>query len=148
MAENREGFISEDDELKRIKERKMRELMKEFKEKKGMVGEIIHITDSNFSKVIGENSLVLVDFFADWCMPCRMMAPIVEQLAKEYAGKVLVGKVLVGKINVDENLATAERFQVFSIPTLVILKSGEEVDRIVGFVPKSQIEVRLKKYLE
>lgn len=143
MAENREGFISEDDELKRIKERKMRELMKEFKEKKGMVGEIIHITDSNFSKVIGENSLVLVDFFADWCMPCRMMAPIVEQLAKEYAGKVLVGK-----INVDENPATAERFQVFSIPTLVILKSGEEVDRIVCFVPKSQIEVRLKKYLE
>lgn len=142
MAENREGFISEDDELKRIKERKMRELMKEFKEKKGMVGEIIHITDSNFSKVIGENSLVLVDFFADWCMPCRMMAPIVEQLAKEYAGKVLVGK-----INVDENPATAERFQVFSIPTLVILKSGEEVDRIVGFVPKSQIEARFKKYL-
>ncbi|MGQ9539109.1 MAG: thioredoxin [Candidatus Bathycorpusculaceae bacterium] len=143
MAENREGFISEDDELKRIKERKIRELMKEFKEKKGMVGEIIHITDSNFSKVVGENSLVLVDFFADWCMPCRMMAPIVEELAKEYAGKVLVGK-----INVDENPATAERFQVFSIPTLVILKSGEEVDRIVGFVPKSQIEARLKKYLE
>lgn len=143
MAENREGFISEEDELKRIKERKMRELMKEFKEKKGMTGEVIHITDSNFSKVVGENSLVLVDFFADWCMPCRMMAPIVEELAKEYAGKVLVGK-----INVDENPATADQFQVFSIPTLVIMKSGEEVDRIVGFVPKSQIEARLKKYLE
>jgi thioredoxin 1 len=144
MAENREGFISEeDDELRRIKERKMRELMKEFKEKKGMTGEVIHITDSNFSKVVGENSLVLVDFFADWCMPCRMMAPIVEELAKEYTGKVLVGK-----INVDENPATADQFQVFSIPTLVIMKSGEEVDRIVGFVPKSQIEARLKKYLE
>ncbi|MDH7607619.1 MAG: thioredoxin [Candidatus Bathyarchaeota archaeon] len=108
-----------------------------------MNGEVIHITDSNFSKVVGENSLVLVDFFADWCMPCRMMAPIVEELAKEYAGKVLVGK-----INVDENPATADQFQVFSIPTLVIMKSGEEVDRIVGFVPKSQIEARLKKYLE
>lgn len=144
MAENREGFISEEnDELRRIKERKMRELLKEFGERKAMNGEVIHITDSNFSKVVGENSLVLVDFFADWCMPCRMMAPIVEELAKEYAGKVLVGK-----INVDENPATADQFQVFSIPTLVIMKSGEEVDRIVGFVPKSQIEARLKKYLE
>ncbi|MGF3572903.1 MAG: thioredoxin [Candidatus Bathyarchaeia archaeon] len=144
MAENREGFISEEnDELRRIKERKMKELLKEFGERKAMNGEVIHITDSNFSKVVGENSLVLVDFFADWCMPCRMMAPIVEELAKEYAGKVLVGK-----INVDENPATADQFQVFSIPTLVIMKSGEEVDRIVGFVPKSQIEARLKKYLE
>lgn len=144
MAENREGFISkEDDELRRIKERKMRELLKEFGDRKAMNGEVIHITDSNFNKVIGENRLVLVDFFADWCMPCRMMAPIVEELAKEYAGKVLVGK-----INVDENPATADQFQVFSIPTLVIMKSGEEVDRIVGFVPKSQIEARLKKYLE
>ncbi len=144
MAENCEGFISEEnDKLRRIKERKMRELLKEFGERKAMNGEVTHITDSNFSKIVGENRLVLVDFFADWCMPCRMMAPIVEELAKEY-----VGKVLVGKINVDENPATADRFQVFSIPTLVIMKSGKEVDRIVGFVPKSQIEARLKKYLE
>jgi len=75
-------------------------------------------------------------------MPCRMMAPVVEELAKEYAGRVLVGK-----INVDENPATAERFQVYSIPTLIILKAGEEVDRIVGFVPKGQVEARLKKHL-
>ncbi len=144
MAENCEGFISEEnDKLRRIKERKMRELLKEFGERKAMNGEVTHITDSNFSKIVGENRLVLVDFFADWCMPCRMMALIIEELAKEY-----VGKVLVGKINVDENPATADRFQVFSIPTLVIMKSGKEVDRIVGFVPKSQIEARLKKYLE
>ncbi len=144
MAENCEGFISEEnDKLRRIKERKMRELLKEFGERKAMNGEVTHITDSNFSKIVGENRLVLVDFFADWCMPCRMMALIIEELAKEY-----VGKVLVGKINVNENPATADRFQVFSIPTLVIMKSGKEVDRIVGFVPKSQIEARLKKYLE
>jgi len=72
-----------------------------------------------------------------------MMAPVVEELAKE-----LAGKVLVGKINVDENPDVADRFQVFSIPTLVIIKSGREVDRIIGFVPKSQVEARLKKYLE
>ncbi|MEM2691283.1 MAG: thioredoxin [Candidatus Bathyarchaeia archaeon] len=108
-----------------------------------MSGQVIHITDSNFKEVVGKNKLVLIDFFADWCMPCRMMAPVIEELAKEYADKVLVGK-----LNVDENPATANRFQVFSIPTLVIIKAGEEVDRIVGFVPKSQVEARLKKYLE
>ncbi|MEM2250020.1 MAG: thioredoxin [Candidatus Bathyarchaeia archaeon] len=117
--------------------------MKEFKEKKSLSGQVIHITDSNFKEVVGKNKLVLIDFFADWCMPCRMMAPVIEELAKEYADKVLVGK-----LNVDENPATANRFQVFSIPTLVIIKAGEEVDRIVGFVPKSQVEARLKKCLE
>ncbi|MEM2947591.1 MAG: thioredoxin [Candidatus Bathyarchaeia archaeon] len=118
--------------------------MKRFeKEKKSLGGQVIYVTDSNFKEVVSKNSLVLVDFFADWCMPCRMMAPVIEELAKEYAGKVLIGK-----LNVDENPATAERFQVFSIPTLIIIKAGEEVDRIVGFVPKNQVEARLKKYLE
>jgi len=139
-----EGFIfAEDDELKRIKERKLRELMKEVKEKNRLSEQIIHLTDSNFNDVVSKNRIVLVDFYADWCMPCRMMAPIVEELAKE-----LAGKVLVGKINVDENPATADRFQVFSIPTIVIIKSGKEVDRIIGFVPKSQVEARIKKHLE
>ncbi|MEM3566355.1 MAG: thioredoxin [Candidatus Bathyarchaeia archaeon] len=144
MFREYEGFISEDDvELKRIKEEKLRKLMKEFEEKKSLSGQVIHITDSNFKEIVSKNSLVLVDFFADWCMPCRMMAPVIEELAKEYAGKVLVGK-----LNVDENPAIADRFQVFSIPTIVIIKAGEEVDRIVGFVPKSQVEARLKRYLE
>ncbi|MEM2522856.1 MAG: thioredoxin [Candidatus Bathyarchaeia archaeon] len=133
----------EDDELKRIKERKLRKLMKEFREKNSLDGQIVHLTDSNFDEIISQNSLVLVDFYAEWCMPCRMMAPVVEELAKG-----LAGKVLVGKINVDENPDVADRFQVFSIPTLVIIKSGKEVDRIVGFVPKSHVEARLKKYLE
>jgi len=138
-----EGFISENDvELKRIKEKTAR-VNKKFGEKKSLSGQVIQITDSNFKEVVSKNPIVLVDFFADWCMPCRMMAPVVEELAREYAGKVLVGK-----INVDENPSTADRFQVFSIPTLVIIKSGEEVDRIVGFVPKSQVEVRLKRHLE
>jgi thioredoxin 1 len=128
MHDTHEEFISaEEDELKRIRERKLRELLR-GKEKKSLSGQVIHITDSNFNEIINKNQLVLVDFFADWCMPCRMMAPVVEELAKEYAGKVLVGK-----INVDENPATADRFQVYSIPTLIILKAGVEVDRIVGF---------------
>ncbi len=145
MLGRHEVFISEEDsELKHIKEEKLRKLMKKFeKGKKSLSGQVIHVTDSNFKEVISKNSLVLVDFFADWCMPCRMMAPVIEELAKDYAGKVLIGK-----LNVDENPATAERFQVFSIPTLIIIKAGEEVDRIVGFVPKNQVEDRLKKYLE
>ncbi|MEM0058444.1 MAG: thioredoxin [Candidatus Bathyarchaeia archaeon] len=108
-----------------------------------MSSQVIHLTDSNFNEVVSKNKLVLVDFYADWCMPCRMMVPIIEDLAKDYAGRILVGK-----INVDENPDTADRFQVFSIPTLVIIKSGREVDRIVGFVPKGHVEAKLKKYLE
>ncbi|MEM1589532.1 MAG: thioredoxin [Candidatus Bathyarchaeia archaeon] len=108
-----------------------------------MSSQVVHLKDSSFNEVVSGNKLVLVDFYADWCMPCRMMAPVVEELAREYAGKVLVGK-----INVDENPATADRFQVFSIPTLIIFKFGREVDRIVGFVPKKQVESLLKKYLE
>ncbi|MEM3703231.1 MAG: thioredoxin [Candidatus Bathyarchaeia archaeon] len=144
MFREREGFISEeDDELKRIKEKKMKELAKEYAEKNKMSEKVIHITDSNFNDIVNKNPLVLVYFFADWCMPCRMMAPIIDELAKEYAGKILVGK-----INVDENQATADRFQIFSIPTLLIMRFGEEVDKIVGFAPKSHIETLLKKYLK
>jgi len=104
---------------------------------------VVHVTDSNFDEIVSKNPLVLVDFWAEWCMPCRMIAPVVEDLAREYAGKILVGK-----LNVDENPATAERFQVFSIPTLIIMKEGREVERIVGCVPKSQIEVCLKKHVK
>lgn len=144
MNDEHEGFISvEDDELKRIKERKLHELMKEFKEKNRLSEQVTHLTDSNFNDAVNKNKLVLVDFYADWCMPCRMMAPVVEELAKKYAGKVFVGK-----INVDQNPLTANRFQVFSIPTLIIFKSGKEVDRIVGFVPKNHVEAHLKKHLE
>jgi len=144
LNDEHEGFISvEDDELKRIKERKLHELMKEFKEKNRLSEQVTHLTDSNFNDAVNKNKLVLVDFYADWCMPCRMVAPVGEELAKKYAGKVFVGK-----INVDQNPLTANRFQVFSIPTLIIFKSGKEVDRIVGFVPKNHVEAHLKKHLE
>jgi len=144
MSGKHEEFISEDDvELKCIREKKLRKMMEELGRKKSLGGQVIHITDSNFNEITKKNPLVLIDFFADWCMPCRMMTPVIEELAKEYAGKVLVGK-----INVDENPASADLFQVFSIPTLIIFKLGREVERIVGFVPKSQIEAKLKKHLE
>jgi len=81
-------------------------------------------------------------FWASWCSPCRALAPTIQELADEYAGKIFVGK-----LNVDENPSTAERFQVFSIPTVLIMKDGEEADRIVGCVPKDYIVNTLKKYL-
>ncbi|MEM3641201.1 MAG: thioredoxin [Candidatus Bathyarchaeia archaeon] len=144
MSDEREGFISvEDKELKRIREKKIKQLVKQLEEKEKMAVKPVHVTDSNFDDIIHKHSLVLIDFWADWCAPCRMIAPIIEELAREYAGKVLVGK-----INVDENPETAERFQIFSIPTILVMKNGEEIDRIVGLVPKNQIEEHLKKHLE
>ncbi len=85
---------------------------------------------------------MLVDCWADWCGPCRLLAPTVDELARDYAGRVTVAK-----LNVDDNPLTAERFSVMSIPTLLIMKNGVEVDRVVGAVPKQLIEESLKKHL-
>ena len=103
----------------------------------------IDITDATFSSEI-ENSAtpVLLDLWADWCGPCHMLAPTVEQLATEMAGRVKVGK-----LNIDENPGTANRFGVRSIPTLLVLKGGKEVDRLVGVQPKQEIIRRLENVL-
>jgi thioredoxin 2 len=95
----------------------------------------IVVTDANFHEVVELSSLpVLLDMWAEWCGPCHMLAPTVNQLAGE-----LAGKVVVGKLNVDENPGTSSRFNVRSIPTLLFLKNGREVDRIVGVKPKAEI---------
>jgi thioredoxin 1 len=103
----------------------------------------VHLTDANFEETIKKNSLVLVDFWAGWCGPCRALASTIEELAKEYAGKLLVAKV-----DVDENPNTSEQFQVSSIPTVVLLKNCCEVDRIIGLCPKNKFDVALQKHLE
>ena len=99
-----------------------------------------HLTDANFDETIKKNSLVLVDFWAGWCGPCRALAPTIEEIAAEYAEKVFVGK-----LDVDENPNKAECFQVFSIPTMILFKNGCEVDRIVGLCPKKNIEASIQK---
>jgi len=101
-----------------------------------------HITDANFEETINKNPLVLIDFWAGWCGPCRALAPTIEELAKEYSGKVLIGK-----LDVDENPATAEKFNVSSIPTVIVMKSCYEVDRIVGLCNKQRYVDALKKHL-
>ncbi len=107
-------------------------------------GHPVTVTDNNFSDEVERSTLpVLLDLWAPWCAPCRMVAPVLEALAKEMAGRVLVAK-----LNVDENPATAARFRVQSIPTLLVLKSGREVERLVGAQPKAEIERRLSRFIE
>jgi len=143
MSSKREQFISEEDaELKHIREKKLMKLLESKAKGREISVEPVHVTDSNFNEIVKKHPLILVDFWASWCGPCRALAPTIEELAKEYAGKVAIGK-----LNVDENPKTAESFQVFSIPTMVIMKDGCEVDRIVGLVPKQHVEAVLKKYL-
>jgi thioredoxin 1 len=103
----------------------------------------IEVTDANFKQeVIGSTVPVLLDFWAEWCGPCKMIAPVVEQLASEYQGKLKVGKV-----DVDSNQQTAMQFGIRSIPTLLIFKNGKVVDQIVGAVPKAALAEKVSKHL-
>jgi len=133
-------------ELKRIRAKKMRELMKkaaeEAAEQKDVLNAPITVKDANFDQVMQQYPLMLIDCWAAWCGPCRMVTPIIDGLAKDYAGKVVFGK-----LNVDENPKTAMRFDIMSIPTLLIMKNGKEVDRIIGAVPKQSIEAKLRKHM-
>lgn len=104
---------------------------------------LVEITDSNFeTEVIGSDTPVLIDFWAEWCGPCKVIAPIVEEIAGEYEGKIKVGK-----LDVDSNQQVALRYGIRSIPTLLIFKSGKVVDQIVGAVPKPHLTGRLEKVL-
>lgn len=100
----------------------------------------LEITDANFDElVLKSDKPVLVDFWAEWCGPCRMVGPIVEELSKEYGGKAVVGK-----LNVDTNPGVSSKFGIRSIPTLLFFKEGKLVDRQVGAVPRSVLEEKLK----
>ena len=103
----------------------------------------LEITDSNFKEVVLDSEKpVLVDFWATWCGPCRMIAPIVEELHEE-----LEGKAVIGKVDVDSNSESSANYGVRNIPTLLIFKNGEVVDKLVGVVPKSQILEKLESYM-
>ena len=99
-------------------------------------------TDANFQKEALESDIpVLVDFYADWCGPCKMVAPIVAELAEEYEGKFKIGK-----LNVDNEPGVAEKYRVMSIPTLLFIKSGEVVDTVVGAVPKKTLLDKIESF--
>ncbi len=103
----------------------------------------VEVTDSTFGSEVDQSATpVLLDLWADWCGPCHMLAPTIDQLSSEMAGRVKVAK-----LNIDENPGTANRFGVRSIPTLLVLKGGQVVDRLVGVQPKQEIVRRLEKAL-
>ncbi len=102
----------------------------------------VTLSDDGFDPVVERYDLMVVDFWAPWCGPCMTMAPVIEELAGEYAGRVVFGK-----LNTDENPATTERFGIMGIPTLLLFQGGTEVERIVGAVPKQEIRNALDRFL-
>lgn len=103
----------------------------------------LNLDESDFTQTINKFPLVLVDFWAPWCGPCRMMSPIIDQVGKDYRGKLVVGKV-----NVDENPNISRQFGISSIPTLMLFKSGQAVNNIIGSVSKSRIDEMVRMHLE
>ncbi|MDF2454700.1 MAG: trxA [Cytophagaceae bacterium] len=106
------------------------------------MGKAIEITDANFDEIIKTGQPVLVDFWAEWCGPCKMIGPVVEELAGDFEGKAVIGK-----INVDDNPAISARFGIRSIPTLLVFKNGEIVDKQIGAVPKTALADKIKAQL-
>ena len=133
-----------DEELKRLRRKKLKDLMKKTSRIKvnELLNKPIIITDSDFDDTINKHPLILVDFWASWCGPCHMIAPIIEELARDYAGKVVFGK-----LNIDENRNTAMKYQVMSIPTLLLFKNGKLVDRLVGAMPRQKLEPTITRHL-
>ena len=108
-----------------------------------MMANAMEVNDDNFAtEVEGNQGLTVVDFWATWCAPCRMIAPMVEQLATDYAGKARVAK-----LDVDSNQKTAMKFNVRSIPTILFFKDGKLVDQVVGAVPKPALEAKFKEHV-
>ncbi len=135
----------EDEELERIKQVKFQEMMKrtvEKKQGKQTSDKPLTVTDAAFKEVIQNHSLVVVDCWAPWCAPCRMVAPVIEEMARDYAGRILFGK-----LNVDENREVATQYQIMSIPTLLIFKKGKLVDRLIGAMPRQMLEPKITKHL-
>ncbi len=133
--------IFEDKEVDRIKKAKIAAMLEQAQKEK-LNNKPIILTDTNFNSEISKHNLIVVDFWAPWCGPCRMVGPLIEELASEYAGKVAFGK-----LNVDENMMVPGRFGVRGIPTLIIFKDGHAVDSLVGACSKSHIESKFKPHI-
>lgn len=124
-----------DDELERIRERKLEEL----KRKMGESGGIIVLNQSNFSTVINQHQYLIIDFWAPWCGPCRMLSPIVEELSAVYAGKIQFAKC-----NTDENQQIAYQLGITAIPTLYFYMNGQVIDTIAGALPRQQLDNHIR----
>jgi thioredoxin 1 len=135
----------EDEELKIINEKRMKKLQQIMDEKELLknIKDPLNLDDSNFFQTISKFPLLLVDFWAPWCGPCRMMSPLIDQIGKEY-----MGNLVVGKVNVDENPTISRQFGISSIPTLILFKKGQAVNKIIGSVSKNKIDEMVRMHLE
>jgi len=136
---------SEDEELARIKRAKLQEMMRSVagkKQEKPTLSKPVKVTDATFKETIQNNPLVVVDCWAPWCGPCQIVAPVIEEMARDYAGRILFGK-----LNVDENQEVATQYQIMGIPTLLVFKNGKLADRIVGAMPRQILEPKITRYL-
>ena len=137
--------IEEDKELKRIRQAKLQKMMKKsktYEREETALNEPIEVADANFEETVKNHPLVVVDCWATWCGPCQMVTPIIEELARDYAGKVVFGK-----LNVDKNPATTMQYQIMSIPTLLVFKHAKLVDKIIGASPRQILEAQITRNL-
>jgi len=134
----------EDKELERIKRAKLQEMLKSatFTKQEELLIKPIAVTDAMFEEIIKSHPLVVVDCWAPWCGPCHMVAPIIEELSRDYAGRVLFGK-----LNVDENPQVSLQYKIMSIPTLLVFKNRQLVDKIIGAMSKQMLEPKITRYL-
>ena len=138
-----------DEELERIMQRKMNEFSlrtnrnSDNENNQSSITTPITLTDQNFNEMVGKHNLLIVDFWAPWCGPCRMVSPVITELSQE-----LAGKAVFGKLNVDENPMIASTFGIQSIPTIAIFKNGKVVDGIVGAASKSHILSKLTTHID
>jgi len=137
-----------DPELDKLLKEKLKQMvsknnnMQENKPEKTEEEPVAHLNSSNFDSFIKSHKVAIVDFWAEWCAPCLMLAPIIEELAKDYP------QVGFGKLNSDESQDIAARYGVMSLPTVLFFKNGEPVDEVIGAVPREEIEIRLKQLSE
>lgn len=129
-------------ELDEIRKRKLKELEEKYLGKKEVIDKPIQITDQTFEDTIRKYPVVVVDFWGQWCPPCHMIAPVIEELANDYSGKVVFSK-----LNVDKNQVIAAKYGIMAVPTLLIFKNGKLTDQVTGALPRQHLEQRIKNIL-